>query len=83
LQLETEATLRERRAGELHLPITAIIGVVAAVSLLVLVGYGARQFWVARQHRAAVKPTLPHADFEPYYQPKKPIPAETLEPVGK
>jgi cytoskeletal protein RodZ len=87
LQLETEATLRARRNRELALPLDLIIKLVAGATLIVLLVLAARAAWRWRTERkaqpAATKPTLPPANVAPYYQPKKPIPAETLDVPGK
>ena len=85
LQLETEATLRSRRAVELELPVGTVIGVVAVISVVALVGFAGHQLWTHRQalplpaHKPAV---LPAADFEAYYEPKtKPAPAVLEAPA--
>lgn len=87
LQLETDATLRARRNRELALPLDLIIKLVAGATLIFLLVLAARAAWRWRTERktlpAATKPTLPPANVAPYYQPKKPIPAETLEPAEK
>ena len=81
IQLETEATLRERRAQEIQLPIGALIAVVVSLTLLVAVAYGVRSWWTARKNRPAAPPSvLPHANVDEFYRPKKPVPAEVLEP---
>jgi len=79
IQLETEATIRERRAQELHLPIVPLVAVVAGLTLVVAVGYGIRTWWTARKHQPAPAHTLPHADVDEFYKPKKPIAADLLD----
>jgi len=78
LRLETQATLMAERQNELHLPLGVVAAVVGSVTFLLLVWWGVHTW----QTRRAVPPkpvALPHANFDPLYQPKtKPV-AETLE----
>jgi len=85
LQLETEATLRSRRSGELELPVGTVIRAVAVISAVAVLGVAGYQLWAHRPaltlpaHQPAV---LPVAEFEAYYQPKtKPAPAVLEAPV--
>ncbi len=86
LQLETEATLRARRASEFQLPVGVIMRGLAVVSAVALVAVAGYQLWIHRPSLtlSAKKPSvLPVADFEAYYQSKNtPAPA-ALEPPAK
>ena len=90
LRVETEAAIRARKPRELQLPLRNVVRVVAALSLTIVVCYFGARWWLQRKSTAptstpaaARTATLPHADFDAYYQPKnKPEPA-LLEPSGK
>jgi cytoskeletal protein RodZ len=96
LQVETEASLRAKGRGELRLPLAGVVRVVAALTAVIVVCYFGARWWLNRKTPApapsvpsATTPTtakagtLPHVDFDAYYQPKnKPAP-ELLDPSGK
>jgi cytoskeletal protein RodZ len=81
LRLETQATLMAERQNELHLPLGAVAAAVGGITLLLLAWYG----YHAWQSRRAAPPTrpkpvvLPHAAFDPLYQPKTKPTAELLD----
>lgn len=78
LRLETQATLMAERQNELHLPLGAVVAVVGSVTFLLLVWWGVHT-WQTRRTAPPKTVVLPHANFDPIYQPKtKPV-AETLE----
>jgi cytoskeletal protein RodZ len=93
LRLETEVALMAERQRNLRLPLGVIVGVLGAISLLLLSWWGVRH-WRATQSVSkapapvpvAVAPkvvVLPRAGFDPIYQPKtKPV-AEMLDTAGK
>jgi flagellar basal body-associated protein FliL len=84
LQLETEATIRQRRSREFGLPVDLVVKLVAGVTVIVVLVLVAKFVWNWRTNRSRqavpAAATLPHANIEPYYQPKKPVAAELLEP---
>ena len=86
LQLETEATLRSRRAMELNLPIGTVVRAVALVSAVAVIGFAGYEVWTHRQAftlPAKKAAPLPVADFEAYYQPKTQPAPTLLEPPAK
>jgi cytoskeletal protein RodZ len=96
LQVETEASLRAKGRSELRLPLAGVVRVVAALTAVIVVCYFGARWWLNRKTPApapsvpvvtmpttARAGTLPHVDFDAYYQPKnKPAP-ELLDPSGK
>lgn len=85
LQLETEATLRQRRSREFGLSVDLVVKLVAGATVIVVLVLVARSVWNWRTNRsrqpAPAVATLPVANVDPFYQPKKPVPAELLEPA--
>ena len=91
LQVETEASLRAKGRRELQLPLKGVVRVVAALTAAIVACYLAGHWWLNRKTvtptssapSAPKAATLPHVDFEAFYQPKnKPAP-ELLDPSGK
>lgn len=84
LQLETEATLRQRRSREFGLPVDLVVKLVAGATVMVALALVVRFVWNWRTNRsrqpAPSAATLPATTADPYYHPKKPVPAEVLEP---
>ena len=86
LQLETEATLRSRRASEFQLPVGLVLRAMAVVGAVALSAVALHQLWLHRPSLAlpAKKPViLPVVDFEAYYQSKTPLAPAALEPPAK
>ena len=86
LQLETEATLRSRRASEFQLPVGLVLRAMAVVGAVALSAVALHQLWMHRPSLAlpAKKPViLPVADFEAYYQSKTPPAPAAFEPPAK
>jgi cytoskeletal protein RodZ len=90
LHVETEASIRARKPRELQLPIGSVVRVVAALTVVVMVVLLGHYWWTHRSRKTApaateAKPaaTLPVADVEAYYQPKKKPAGEFLEPPAK
>jgi cytoskeletal protein RodZ len=85
LQLETEATLRQRRSREFGLTVDLVVKLVAGATVMVALALVVRSVWNWRTNRSRQPvpsaATLPTATADPYYHPKKPMPAEVLEPV--
>lgn len=83
LQLETEATLRQRRSREFGLPLDLVVKLVAGATVIVVLVLVARFVWNWRTNRSRqpvpAAATLPRVNVEPYYHPKKPVAAELLE----
>jgi cytoskeletal protein RodZ len=87
LQLETEATLRQRRTRDFTLPVDLIVKFIAIATLVFVLAMAVRLVWRWRTSRhqqpAPAAPVLPNANVDPFYHPKKPVPAETLDAAGK
>jgi cytoskeletal protein RodZ len=93
LHVETEAAIRARGRSELQLPLVGVVRVVAALTLAIVVCYLGARWWLRRSPRpergtpaapvATKTVTLPHADFDAYYQPKNRPAPELLDPSGK
>jgi cytoskeletal protein RodZ len=85
LQLETEATLRQRRSGDFTLPVELVVKLVAGATVIVAFVLVVRFVWNWRTNRSRQPvpsaATLPAATADPFYHSKKPVPAEVLEPA--
>lgn len=92
LHLETEATLRAKKSGELQLPIAGVIRVVVALTAVVVVVLIGHQLWTRWSSRtvqptptpaAATTGNLPAASFDAVYQLKNKPSAELTEQTGR
>lgn len=85
LQLETEATLRQRRSREFGLSVDLVVKLVAGATVIVAFVLVVRFAGNWRTNRSrqpgSAAATLPATTADPYYHPKKPVPAEVLEPA--
>jgi len=91
LQLETEATARQRSPRELQLRLGSVVLVVAGLTVVGAALYAGHSWWTKRAARratpappTAVAParpvTLPDAGFEAYYRPPKTVGGEPVTP---
>ena len=86
LHVETEAAIRAKKPRELQMPLGSVVRVVAALTLAVVIALVGGRWWLHRKPAgpAATKTvTLPHAEFDAYYQPKNRPAPELLDPSGK
>jgi cytoskeleton protein RodZ len=82
LHVETEAQIRARKPRELQLPIAAVVRIVAVLTAVVILVMLVHHFW-GRRAPSAKPASLPTADFDAVYQPKKKPAPVFLDPSGK